>query len=117
MQRRIHFDPEVEARAMVVALRRERRDIQMAVLLFSLAAASLVIWCLIIPAYYLFAIGAAITLSAAGLFCILDIPWRRLCASRGHHFVHTFTVQSVEVYECLHCREQRIVLPVRGTGS
>src|SRR6266480_1589535 len=109
MERRVQFSSEVEARAKAAALKRERRDIKKAVLLFGLAASAFVIWHVIIPSYHLFAVGAAITLSGAAVFCLLDIEWRRLCARRGHHFVHTFTVQSVEIYECFHCREQRIV--------
>jgi hypothetical protein len=109
MQRKVDFRPDVEAQAALDAHRREQRDIRRAVVLFALAGVAFLVWHILIPSYHLFAVGVSITLSAAALFCLMDIPWRRLCARRGHHFVLIFPFKSVEIYECIHCREQRYV--------
>lgn len=109
MQRQVHFSPEVEARAALDARRREGRDIRKAVVLFALAAIALAIGHWMLPSYHLFAVGVMVTLSGAAFFCLLDIPWRRLCARRGHRFIRSFTLASVDIYECIHCREQRYV--------
>ena len=109
MQRRVDFSPEVEARAAVEAHRRERQDIRRAAKLFGLAGVAFVVWHILIPSYHLFAVGVSVTLSGAALFCLMDIPWRRVCARRGHHFVLIFPFEAVEIYECIHCREQRYV--------
>lgn len=104
---KINFSPEEEARAAAAGVRRDRRNVASATVLFGLALAAIFIWQILMPAYSLFAIGAAITLSLTGVFCLLDIVWRRRCSRRGHLFVLAGARTGVEVYRCLHCREKR----------
>jgi hypothetical protein len=105
--REIHFSPEEEARAAAAAFRRDKRNVTSATVLLSLALAAVFIWHILIPEYSLLAVGAAITLIGTGLFCLLDIVWRRRCSRRGHLFVRAGTFSGVEIYQCLHCREKR----------
>ena len=107
LPRKINFSPEEEARAAAAGVRRDKRNVTSATVLFALALAAIVIGQMLMPAYSLFAIGAAMTLFLAGVFCLLDIVWRRRCSRRGHLFILAGARSGVEVYRCLHCREKR----------